>query len=230
MRAGAKPDERGDVLRLRVAAVLGLLGRSGLAGELVAGHLDLGGGAARPPGRPRASSAAARRSLAEDPGALGVALDLLAAELRDQPRLAERPAVGDRRVGRGHLQRGDREALADRQVAHARAGVLVDGRDDPPLLARVVDPGRLAEAELPDPRVEGLGAEVEADRDRADVRGLGEDLGDRRRRSAGARAPPRSSRSATLIVEGRWKLVSGVTWPSSSAAPTVKALKVEPGS
>ena len=38
------------------------------------------------------------------------------------------------------------------------------------------------------------------------------------------------TRSATWIVGGRSKTVSGLTTPSSSAPATVNALKVEPGS
>ena len=86
------------------------------------------------------------------------------------------PAVGDRGVADGHLHRRDRQALADRQVAHRRARVLLEVEQDAALLAGQVDAGRAAEAEAADPGVEPLGAESQADHDRADVGGLLEDL------------------------------------------------------
>src|SRR5207237_10766175 len=78
-----------------------------------------------------------------------------------------------------HLDRGDREALADRQVAHRRAGVVGGLGDDPVRLARDVDARRAPEAELADPAVEAPGAEAQPDLDGPDVRRLRQDLGDR---------------------------------------------------
>ena len=100
----------------------------------------------------------------------------LAVDLLDDVGGPQDAAVGDRRVGDRHLHRRDRDALADREVAHRGAGVLGEREHDAALLAREVGAGRLAEAEAPHPLVELLGAEPQADRDRADVGGLLEDL------------------------------------------------------
>ena len=99
-----------------------------------------------------------------------------AVDLLDDVGGAQDAAVGDRRVGDRHLHRRDRDALADREVAHRGARVLGEREHDARLLARQVGAGRLAEAEAPHPLVELPGAEPEADLDRADVGGLLEDL------------------------------------------------------
>ncbi len=99
-----------------------------------------------------------------------------AADGLDDVRRAQHAAVGDRRVGGAHLDRRDRDALADRQVAHRGARVLRQRQHDAALLAGEVDAGRLAEAELAHPVVEALGLQLLADLDRADVAGDLEDV------------------------------------------------------
>ena len=84
--------------------------------------------------------------------------------------------VGDRGVGRRHLDRRDRLALADRQVAERRAGVLVRVQHDARRLAREVHARRLPEAERPHPLVEADRTEALADLHGTHVRGLSEDL------------------------------------------------------
>ena len=78
----------------------------------------------------------------------GRLLGLLAADGRDDVRRAQDAAVGDRGVARRHLHRRDRDALADRQVAHRRARVVLQRQHESLLLAGQVDAGRLAEAPL----------------------------------------------------------------------------------
>ena len=90
-------------------------------------------------------------------------------------------AVGDRRVGRDHLHRRDRLALAEREVGHRRPRVLPPVQDDAALLAGKVDAGGLAEAEPVNPVVELLGAELLPDQVGADVARVLEDLRDGQR-------------------------------------------------
>ena len=107
-----------------------LLRGAGLAGEHVAGH-------ARPPrpcrparARPRASCAARAAFFSLITRSPAGPRRLRSPSLVEhQLRRAQDAAVGDRRVGGGHLHRRHREALADRQVAHRRAGVVVGRRE-----------------------------------------------------------------------------------------------------
>src|SRR5262249_42112681 len=146
---------------------------TGLARELVAGDRDLARRAARREDALEHRAQPRGRVLGDHAAALRLR-DQLAVDATHDPRRAQDAAVGDRRVGLRHLYRRHREALPDRQVAHRRARVLAELRDDPALLAGQVDAGRRAEAEAPDPRVEALATHLQADLDRADVRRLGE--------------------------------------------------------
>ena len=60
----------------------------------------------------------------------------------DEVRLDPDAAVRERAVHRGHLDRRDRDPLADRDVADRRARPLVGREHDPGALAGEVDPGR----------------------------------------------------------------------------------------
>src|SRR3712207_4383302 len=182
---GREADERGDVAGVRVQAggLVDLVRRAGLAGELVAGDLRLARRAAR---REDALEHDAQRlaRLGRDDAAALRDLRRAAVDGLHDPRRLEDPAVGDRGVRARHLHRRDADALADRQVAHRRAGVLLQREHLTDLLAGQVDAGRLAEAEAADPLVEAPRADLHADLDRADVARLGEDLARRERHVA----------------------------------------------
>ena len=170
--------ERGHVVRLRVLVGdrVDLVRRAGLARQRVAlDRRDLRGGAAR---RQDALEHGAQRRGGRgghDPARreLGSAA---AVDATHEMRRAQDAAVGDRAVELGDLHRRDRLALADREVAHRGARVVLELRDDALLLAREVGAGELAEAELADVVVKALLAEPLTDHDRADVVGLGQDV------------------------------------------------------
>ena len=93
----------------------------------------------------------------------------------------EDPAVGDGGVGGDHLHRRDELALADRQVAHRGARVLLQRQHQAPFFAGEPGPGGRAEAEAVDPVVEARSALDFADLDRADVARARQDFADRER-------------------------------------------------
>ena len=88
----------------------------------------------------------------------------------------ERSAVRDRRVRARHLDRRHRDAVADRHGADRGSRPLIERKREARRLAREVDSGALPEAEAVDPRCEAPLAEALRDRDRADVRGVLDDL------------------------------------------------------
>ena len=119
---GDDPDERGDVVRVRVAAArIGLRGRAGLAGDQVAGH---GGLAARARGETTPWSipisscgdAPSRRRAGAEPSPGASPADVV-----DEVRLDPDAAVRERAVRGRHLDRRHRDPLADRDVADRRA-------------------------------------------------------------------------------------------------------------
>ena len=154
------PDERGDVVRVRVAAVrIGLRRGAGLAGDEVPGHGRLAAGALR------------GDDALEHPHQLA----------GDRSPTRPAGARASRRAGRG---RGRRGAAAPRRPC-SRARAYIDAiwigvtaipwpigtlpivepdqcstrQHDPGALAREVDPGLLAEAEPRDPGRQALRAE-----------------------------------------------------------------------
>ena len=115
-------DERRDVLVLRVAAVRGRASRRCRSCPPACSP------GPRPPARcrpaPRTPSSIVR-TLLGGRAARARAAPAAPVALRRRAGARSDAAVGDRRVGRGHLHRRDRDALADRQVADRRARVLV---------------------------------------------------------------------------------------------------------
>ena len=103
--------------------------------------------------------------------ALGTAVDGA-----DDVRGSQDPAVGDRVIDLGHLDRRDELALADRQVAHRRSRVFVQRQGHARFLAGQFHAGGRAEAEAMHPFVEAFRAIERADLDRADVARAREDL------------------------------------------------------
>ena len=99
-------------------------------------------------------------------------------ERAHEARLHEHAAVGDRRDGRGHLQRRDANLVAhgDRRQ-RALAPPLRIGQHAA-RLARQVAGHALAEPEPPDVPAQPLGADAEADLDGADVARLHDHVGE----------------------------------------------------
>ena len=182
--AGTKPDEVGDVVVVAGGVLVAALGQRLAGGARLAGHGVAGDAATRA-------------------GALGHHVHEHLAHLlggglgHDAPRLAGlRPdgasppastvsstscgrhvhaVVGEHVVGLEHLHGGHRDALADRDRADRRAGVVLGVQQLAGRLVREVERGLGAEAEAPQVGVEAVLAEHLGELDRADVRRLGED-------------------------------------------------------
>ncbi len=154
--------------------LVGLRRCSGLAGNLVAGHLGQSARALGDHVLQHGHDLACHP--ARDDAAPAEHLRAAVADVIHQVGPHPDAAVGDRRVRRGHLDRGDRDSLADRDVADRRAGPVLLRRDDPLALAGEVDPGRTSEAEARDPLGKAVLAELLGQRDRAHVGRVREDL------------------------------------------------------
>ena len=181
---GNEPRERGHVGSVLVAAAAlpGLLRRPRLARDRIA--LDLRRGAradARDLGehgcdllrRARRDDPVARRGLrlVRDAARVDGALHQLGSDVD--------PAVGDGVVRPQHLQRGHRESLADGHRADRRPRPGVGSDQQARGLAGEVQRRARPETEGAEVAIQTLLTQVLSDHDRADVRRVGHDVGDR---------------------------------------------------
>ena len=147
LRRGHHADERGDVLRRRVAC---RRGRSSRRSPSCRRRCSRGSQprCRCPRGRRRAAStSSAPRRARDDPATARRRARVVPVDAVDEMRLHEHAAVRDRRVRARHLHRRHCDAVADRDGADRRARPLVERQGEARRLAGEVDAGLRAEAE-----------------------------------------------------------------------------------
>ena len=178
---GGEEANKGGEEFLDVLAMLDFLGGAGLAGDgvMVEAALDSGAIAGDDSfeGADHVGNGFGACDLADG---LGVVLDDETAggvfEAGDEHGAHEEAVVGDGGHGEGHLQRGDGDALAHRDLGNGDLGPILEGMDHAGDFARQGKAGALAEAEVADVLPELLLAEADADLGRTDIGGLGDDV------------------------------------------------------